>query len=164
MNLIGQPIRCTESLAVAARIAKEREEPILFPVAVFADDRGWSMVNQFQSVLSPAGQVNYSVQYPGVIKAWHRHQKQTDFWLCIRGMIKVGIHRDCDNRAWMAIVGEMSSAVIVIPPMLWHGVATIGPDPAGLLYYVTEAYNPDAPDEERRAWDVTDFPWQQVHR
>jgi dTDP-4-dehydrorhamnose 3,5-epimerase len=161
---IKKPLVCTGSIAEALQLALEKCEPVLHPVRIFADDRGWSMMNQFQQVLGPEGQVNYSVQYPGVIKAWHRHSKQVDFWLCIRGQMKVGIYRESDDQAWMAIVGELSPAVVVIPPSLWHGAATVGPDKAGLLYYVTEAYNPSAPDEQRQDWDWIDFPWQQVNK
>ena len=164
MTAISRPIVCEQSVAAAYELATERVEPVLHPVRVFADDRGWSMMNQLQDVLTSSGQINYSVQYPGVIKAWHRHHRQTDFWLCVQGMMKVGIHREEDDRAWLAVVGEMAPGLIVIPPTLWHGVATVGPERAGLLYYVTEQYNPAEPDEERRAWDAIDFPWEQVHK
>jgi dTDP-4-dehydrorhamnose 3,5-epimerase len=161
---IKKPLTCSEGIVAAAELALGRSEPVLHPVRIFADDRGWSMMNQFQEVLRPEGQINYSVQYPGVVKAWHRHRRQTDFWLCIRGQMKVGIYRERDDQAWMAIVGELSPAVIVIPPTLWHGVATVGCDKAGLLYYVTESYNPSQPDEERREWDSIEFPWAQINK
>ena len=65
--------------------ATELSEPLFVPAQFFTDDRGWSLMNQMQGVLAPQGQVNFSVQYPGVIKAWHRHHKQTDFWICLLG-------------------------------------------------------------------------------
>ncbi|MCH7960822.1 MAG: dTDP-4-dehydrorhamnose 3,5-epimerase family protein [Planctomycetes bacterium] len=144
--------------------AIEAVEPVLVTVSVHTDDRGWSYMNLFQGVMSPQGQANYSVQHPGVIKAWHRHRDQTDFWLCVSGHIKVGVHRD-DDTSWMAVVGEKRPGVVVIPPPLWHGAATVGHVPAGLLYYVTHAYDPAHPDEERRAFDsVPGFPWHAQHR
>jgi dTDP-4-dehydrorhamnose 3,5-epimerase-like enzyme len=49
---------------------------------------------------------------------------------------------------------------VIIPPSLWHGAATVGSEPASLLYYVTHAYNPKQPDEERRAFNIPPwFPW-----
>lgn len=149
----------------AFKQATAQSEPMLVPVRVFADDRGWSLMNQFQEVLKPSGQINYSVMYPGVVKAWHRHQQQTDFWLPLHGMLKVGIYREADQHAWQAVIGEMQPAVMIIPPPLWHGAATVGPSSAGLLYYVTHQYNHDAPDEERLAHDaIEDFPWHVQHR
>jgi dTDP-4-dehydrorhamnose 3,5-epimerase len=151
-------------LAKAFELAKERLEPIFVASQIYTDDRGWSLMNQMQGVMSPGGQMNYSVQYPGVIKAWHRHSLQTDFWICLNGHIKVGVYRESDNTAWMAVIGEKRPGVMVIPPPLWHGAATVGDERAGLMYYVTHAYNAAKPDEDRRAHDsVEGFPWGVRH-
>ncbi|MEX0884892.1 MAG: hypothetical protein WD009_00495 [Phycisphaeraceae bacterium] len=140
-------------------------EPRFVPAPVHVDDRGWSIMNQLCDVLDPAGQVNYAVMYPGVIKAWHRHRQQTDFWLCVAGHLKVGVHREQDNTAWQVVVGEHRPGTVVIPPTLWHGAATVGPTSAGLLYYVTRQYNVDEPDEQRRAHDALPaFAWHVEHR
>jgi dTDP-4-dehydrorhamnose 3,5-epimerase len=150
--------------AAAYRGALEATEPVFISATLYADDRGWSMMNQLKGVLAPEGQVNFSVQYPGVIKAWHRHRLQTDFWICLTGHIKVGVHREEDGRSWLAVIGEKRPGVLIIPPTLWHGAATVGDTPAGLLYYVTRAYDPQSPDEERRPFDSIDgFPWQVRH-
>ena len=152
-------------IADAFDLAQREREPIFVPAGLFADDRGWSIMNQLQGVMRPEGQINYSLMYPNVIKAWHRHAKQTDFWLCVSGMLKVGVHRQDDGATWQAVIGEKRPGVMVIPPPLWHGAATVGPESAGLLYYVTHQYDPAAPDEERRAYDAfADFPWQVQHK
>jgi dTDP-4-dehydrorhamnose 3,5-epimerase len=154
----------TTGLPEAFAAAREAVEPVFVPATVFTDDRGWSLMNQMLGVMSAHGQLNYSVQYPGVIKAWHRHAQQTDFWICLGGHIKVGVHRETDGRSWVAVIGEKRPGVMIIPPPLWHGAATVGDAPAGLLYYVTHAYNTQKPDEERRAWDsVPGFPWGVRH-
>lgn len=154
-----------KSLADAFALAEAGAEPLFVPAAIFADDRGWSYMNQFQGVLSSQGQINFSVMYPNVIKAWHRHARQTDFWMCLTGHLKVGVHREADDQCWVAVIGEKRPGVMIIPPPLWHGAATVGHEPAGLLYYVTHAYNPEKPDEERKAYDaVENFPWQVENR
>lgn len=159
-----KPLVCTDGAARAHELALERNEPVLCPASLFADDRGWSIMNQLQGVMTAQGQVNFSCQYPGVIKGWHRHAKQTDFWMCVHGHIKAGVWREGESWAWMAIMGEKSPGVLVIPPGLWHGAATVGHVPAGLLYYVTHAYDPKNPDEERRGHDsVPGFPWAVRH-
>lgn len=154
------PKTVQEPLPKAFAAAIEGQEPVFVPAVIFTDDRGWSLMNQLQGVMTSEGQVNYSVTYPGVIKAWHRHRLQTDFWVCLNGHIKVGICRESDGKSWLAVIGEKRPGVLIIPPPLWHGAATVGDVPAGLLYYVTHAYNPASPDEERRAYDsVPGFPW-----
>lgn len=151
-------------LAAAFEAAKADLEPIFVPATLFCDDRGWSLMNQMQGVMTPQGQVNYSVMFPNVVKAWHRHQKQTDFWVGLHGGMKVGVYRETDGVAWLAFLGERRPGVMVIPPPLWHGVATVGNENAGLLYYVTLAYDPKQPDEERRGHDsIEGFPWWVRH-
>jgi len=161
---IRKPRVCREGVKAAYEQAQELVEPVFAPASYFVDERGFSLMNLLVGVLSPEGQVNYSVQHPGVVKAWHRHAKQTDFWLCLHGHIKVGVYREDAPFAWMAALGEKAPGALVIPPPLWHGAATIGGDPAGLLYFVTRAYDPSDPDEERRAFDsVAGFPWGTRH-
>ncbi len=146
----------------AAAEAGEKCEPLLVPIQPYVDDRGWSFMNQLQGVLTPAGQINFSMQYPKVVKAWHRHRRQTDFWLCLLGQFKAGIHRESDDQCWATVIGQMQPAVLIIPPPLWHGVATLGEESAGLLYYVTRAYDPSNPDEDRRQWVVVEgFSWHE---
>ena len=161
---IRKPTVCRDGAKVAHEMALDRNEPVFAPASYFVDDRGWSMMNQLQGVMSAEGQVNYSVQHPGVIKAWHRHHLQTDFWMCLRGHIKAGVHREGERFSWLIVLGEKNPGALVIPPPLWHGVATVGNEPAGLFYYVTHAYNVEAPDEDRRAHDsVAGFPWGVRH-
>lgn len=151
--------------AEAHRQATRLAEPIFVPITPHADDRGWSLMNLFAGAMSDAGQVNFSTQYPGVVKAWHRHERQTDFWCCLTGHLKAGVHREADGMSWLQILGERRPGVLIIPPPLWHGAAAIGPDSAGLLYYVTRAFDPQQPDEQRRPWDsVQGFPWTIRHR
>jgi dTDP-4-dehydrorhamnose 3,5-epimerase len=159
-----QPRSMPGDVVAAFDFARESHEPVFVPQQLYADDRGWSLMNQLQGVLRPEGQVNFSCQYPGVIKAWHRHAKQTDFWVCLTGHIKVGVHREEDGASWCAVIGERRPGVMIIPPPLWHGAATVGDAPAGLLYYVTLAYDPKNPDEDRREYDsVRGFPWGVRH-
>lgn len=161
---IAAPRTMTGDLRAAHRAAIEAREPIFVPASIYADDRGWSIMNQMQGVLAPEGQINFSVMYPGVIKAWHRHRLQTDFWMVLTGHLKVGVYREEDETAWLLVTGEKRPGVVVIPPPLWHGAATVGDTSAGLLYYVTHAYNPQTPDEDRRAFDsVPGFPWGVRH-
>jgi len=162
---ISTPATSRHTLADTFQIATESRTPQFVPTSHFTDDRGWSLMNQMQGVMSDQGQVNFSMQYPGVIKAWHRHRLQTDFWMCLVGHIKVGIYDLENDRAWSIVIGEKRPGTVVIPPPLWHGAATVGHTPAGLLYYVTHSYNPEQPDEERAAHDAfAGFPWQVEHK
>jgi len=139
-------------------------EPRFVPVSPYTDDRGWSLMNMMTGVLRPEGQINFSTQYPGAIKAWHRHHRQTDFWCVLTGHLVVGVYRENDDICWKLIVGEKRPGVVIIPPLLWHGATVAGPTSAGLLYYVTHAYDPAEPDEDRKPYDsFPDFSWMIAH-
>jgi len=148
----------------------ETNTPAMVPSNHYSDHRGHSFFDVFPEVLQ-GGQVNYTVQHPGIIKAWHRHEKQTDFWCALHGAIRICImsvqetgERTEATQRWVSDLDENLPAVIVIPPMLWHGAMALGDQSAGLLYYVTEQYNPDEPDEQRQPHDWLWNPWSAKHR
>jgi dTDP-4-dehydrorhamnose 3,5-epimerase len=160
-SLRVQPVRTfTGAWSDAHDLARAELEPVFVPVTPYTDDRGWSLMNCLTGVMSATGQINFSMQYPGIVKAWHRHERQTDFWMCVTGHIKAGVWRESDGAAWMLVTGEKRPGVLIIPTPLWHGAACVGNTPCGLLYYVTHAYDAAKPDELRRPWDsVAGFPW-----
>lgn len=165
MPPLFEPATVTLEPPRAAALALAERAPVFLPAPLHIDDRGWSLMNLLRGTLDPAGQINFSLQFPGVIKAWHRHQHQTDFWICLQGHIKAGIHRDDDDQRWLIVFGQLRPGVLIIPPTLWHGAATVGDQPAGLLYYVSRAYDPTSPDEQRRPPTTpADFPWSTIHR
>lgn len=127
------------------------------------DDRGYSFMDIF-SESSMEGQINYSVVNPGVIKAWHRHKLQTDFWMVVRGDAKVGLYDEEKKEAKAIFIGEHNPQLITIPPGIWHGMTAIGDQPCGLLYYVTRKYDPQNPDEERASYDAFPFKWEIEHK
>ena len=52
------------------------------------DDRAQRLLDVFPL---EAGQVNISyINSTAHIVAWHKHKKQTDYWICLKGSIKVG--------------------------------------------------------------------------
>ena len=135
----------------------------------FADSRGWS-VNDIYSIvrenlMTPQArtpydksydfkdcQINYSIMYPGVVKAWHRHKHQDDYFFVLHGMAQVGVYSE-DWGAQKFFIGEHNPSVVHIKAGEWHGLTAVGDKPVGLLYLVTNTYNPTFPDEERAAFD-----------
>ena len=138
--------------------AKHAKMPLLLPVETYQDDRGWSFMNLAYG-LSSFGQMNFSCMQPGVIKAWHKHENQTDIWVVVRGDLKVGVIHEfevsegIDHKAWYAVIGEHKPGIIIIPPGLWHGCTVNTKKVAGLVYITDKIYNPGTPDEQRRKFD-----------
>ena len=123
----------------------------------FLDDRGWAYYDIFNTLKE--GQINYSVLYPGVIKAWHRHKLQTDYFCVISGNARVALHDSEKNKTETYFIGEKNPIVLKIVPGLWHGYTTLGLEPCGLLYFVDKRYDSSHPDEERASWDSFGYDW-----
>ena len=111
----------------------------------------------------------YSMTYPGVIRAWHRHlEGQNDHFVCPQGRIKVGIYDDRDGSPTQGklntfVIGEHNQKLIHIPGDCWHGFKVIGDKPALLINYPTELYDYENPDEERIPYDTDKIPldWEE---
>lgn len=152
LDLFSEP---TQDIVKRASIINQ---PILLPLKPYQDGRGWSLMNLFQG-LGNFGQINFSHMHPSIIKAWHRHEHQTDLWVVVRGDLKIGIIREfmtedktIDHEIWSIVLGEHNPGAIVIPPGLWHGCAVNTPYSADLLYVMDRPYDPRNPDEQRRSY------------
>ncbi|UZE92311.1 MAG: dTDP-4-dehydrorhamnose 3,5-epimerase family protein [Methanosarcinales archaeon] len=104
-------------------------------------------------------QVNLSMSYPGIIRAWHRHSRgQVDYICVVKGAVMVCAY---DDRKTSETKGQLDEIVITsekpqivrIPGFYWHGAKCIGNEPSLVLYLVTKLYDYEDPDEERRLWD-----------
>jgi dTDP-4-dehydrorhamnose 3,5-epimerase len=124
---------------------------LLIPLKKFADSRGWSL-NDIYSGKQSEFQINYSILYPGIVKAWHRHKYQDDYFCVLKGMAQVGVYSEGELPE-KYFIGEHNPAVVHVKAGEWHGLTALGNEPCGLLYLVTKRYNPAEPDEERADWD-----------
>jgi dTDP-4-dehydrorhamnose 3,5-epimerase len=138
------------------------------------DDRGFfvELVRDDESyLLSKFGQASWSMSYPGVIKAFHYHEKQDDLWFFPSGNAQVVLY---DLRADSATngmtdvyyMGEENPIMLLIHKGVAHGYRVLGQKPATIIYFTTESYNPKSPDEKRIIWDdpVIGFNWETTNR
>lgn len=126
----------------------------------FLDSRGWSLNDVFAKVSSfetdssmEKCQINISNIFPGRIKAWHRHEHQTDYFCVVKGNAQVGVSEDSLHTKKI-FIGEDNPIVVRIPPGVMHGIKSIGGESCTLVYFVTNKYNGLHPDEEREPWDA----------
>lgn len=103
-------------------------------------------------------QANFSVSFPGVIRAWHRHERgQYDVFVVVRGSLKVCVYNDLGEPQ----NGELDELVasgdrlqaVMIRGQYWHGTKCVSPTPSETIYFVTRLYDARAPDELRRPWN-----------
>jgi len=104
-------------------------------------------------------QANLSYSYPGVIRAWHRHQRgQVDYFITIKGNTKICAYDDKPDSPTKGQLDEIISSeekvqCVRIPGFYYHGFKSIGSEPALVVYLTTKLYDYTDPDEERRPWD-----------
>jgi len=145
------------------------------PVALWPDDRGYFVeICRFGQGL-PAGfpaescQVSSALSYPGTIKAFHYHLRQTDCWMPVTGMFQVALvdlrHGSSTfGRRNTLYVGSLRPWQLLIPPGVAHGYKVIGADPGVLVYLTDRFYDPG--DEGRIPYDDSriNYDWETQHK
>jgi dTDP-4-dehydrorhamnose 3,5-epimerase-like enzyme len=107
------------------------------------DDRAQRLIDVFDFL---DGQVNVSyVNNTSHIVAWHKHNLQTDYWVCIKGSFKVGLATEEDGCEF-EYLSDKNPRVLEIKPGTYHGYKALEPGSI-LMYYVTRKY--DINDEIR---------------
>jgi len=120
------------------------------------DDRAQRYLDVFKDL--GTGQINVSyVNSTKHVVAWHKHNIQTDYWVCIKGSFKIGLATE-DEGAQFEYLSDRNPRVLKIPPGIYHGYKALEPGSI-LMYYLTEKYNPEdelraVPGEFGEVWDA----------
>jgi len=128
------------------------------------DDRGFFMEAlraDWQDLLGGDTilQVNLSMSFPGMIRAWHRHQRgQVDYFLVLRGTVRICAYDDVEASPTRGQLTEVVTSgevpqLVRIPGHYWHGTMTLGSEPSLTTYFTTRLYDYQQPDEDRRPWN-----------
>jgi dTDP-4-dehydrorhamnose 3,5-epimerase len=143
--------------------------------ALWPDDRGYFLevarIGQGLIAAFPSAttQVSAALNYPGIIKAFHYHKFQTDFWVPAAGLLQVVlVDLRPDSPTFGAkntlYVGALRPWQIQISPGVAHGYKVIGEQPSMLVYVTDRTYNPS--DEGRIAYNHSDiaYDWELQHK
>lgn len=130
------------------------------------DERGYLMelLRSDDPIFTKFGQGYLSMNYPGVVRAWHWHQKQDDYFVVVKGMIRVGLYDMREGSPTRGEVnefylGDHNNIVLKIPAGVAHGYKTVGPEPSLLVNLPTEVYDRAQPDEHRLPWNTDEIPF-----
>ena len=145
------------------------------PFAVWPDDPGYflEVARMTQGLVAdfPAAstQVSSALNYPGIIKAFHYHKFQTDFWVPAAGLLQVALVDLREGSSTFGLkntlyVGALRPWQILIPPGVAHGYKVIGEQPSVLIYVTNRTYDPK--DEGRIAYNDTAiaYDWELQHK
>ncbi|MFC1849047.1 dTDP-4-dehydrorhamnose 3,5-epimerase family protein [candidate division CSSED10-310 bacterium] len=113
------------------------EGVVITPLARFPDDRGMVMhiLKSSDQEFQGFGEVYCSSIYPGVVKAWHFHEKITLHYVVVRGMIKFVLFDERDLSPTHKVIqeifmGDHNYVRVTVPPGIWSGFMGIGVEPA----------------------------------
>jgi dTDP-4-dehydrorhamnose 3,5-epimerase len=145
------------------------------PIALWPDDRGYFLEIQrlgrgLAAHFPPEStQISAALSYPGTIKAFHYHMRQTDCWAPVSGSLQVAL---VDLRRGSPTYGARNTIYagmlrpwqILIPPGVAHGYKVIGMDHAMLVYLTDRFYDPQ--DEGRVPYNNPhiQYDWEMQHK
>jgi dTDP-4-dehydrorhamnose 3,5-epimerase len=145
------------------------------PYPVWPDDRGFFLEIARLGQGLPAAfpkettQISAALSYPGTIKAFHFHRRQTDCWVPVDGMLQmalVDLRTDSDTYGLRntLYLGTHRRWQLLIPPGVAHGYKVIGAAPAMLVYLTDRFYDPS--DEGRIPHDDSQiqYDWETQHK
>lgn len=113
------------------------------------------------------GQVYLTTNYPGVVKAWHFHKKQSDYICCLKGMVQVVLYdarRESPTHGEISefMTGDLNPLLISIPPNVYHGWKCISEEESLMISIPTEPYDYEHPDEYRLPPDTKKIPYNWI--
>lgn len=133
---------------------------------VIPDERGRLMeiLREDDSLYEQFGQVYMTTTFPGVVKAWHKHEKQTDNIACIQGTIKLALYDGREGSKTFKetnqfYIGIHNPMLIQVPRGVYHGWMCVSQEEAIMLNIPTEVYDYDNPDEQRLDPHKNDIPY-----
>jgi len=121
-------------------------------VDVHSDERGFftELIRKSDPFFKGAefAQLSHSTAKEGVLKAWHLHQKQTDFMYVALGDIKLGLYDLRETSSTFKELNEIymgesgGRKVVKIPPGIAHGYKIIK-GPMHIIYLMDREFDPD---------------------
>ena len=145
------------------------------PFPLWPDDRGYflevarfgqGLVQEFPLATT---QVSAAVNYPGIIKAFHFHRLQTDYWVPAAGLLQVALVDLRKGSSTYAAkntlyLGALRPWQLLIPPGVAHGYKVIGEQSSVLIYITNRTYDPA--DEGRIPYNHARiaYDWELQHK
>ncbi|MCL6581676.1 MAG: dTDP-4-dehydrorhamnose 3,5-epimerase family protein [Firmicutes bacterium] len=123
---------------------------------VIPDERGrvMEMLRRDDDLFLGFGQAYLTTAYPGVTKAWHYHERQTDNFVVVGGMAKLVLYDEREDSPTRGLVNEFFLGVhnpllVQVPPRVWHGFKCVSETECLAINFPTEPYDYEHPDEHR---------------
>lgn len=108
-------------------------------------------------------QVNWVQLDPGAVTDWHAHAGQTDHIIGVGGNIKLALWDGRERSPTRGVgevvrIGAMRPVMVVVPPLVWHGLRNESGVPAGYINVVDQLYEHARPDNWRLQPGAAEIP------
>lgn len=136
------------------------------------DERGaiFHMLKNTDDYFTKFGEIYFSICYPGIIKGWHEHTKQTQNYCVIDGMMKLVLF---DNRPKSKtykklqeiFLGDFNYSLVQIPPYVINGYKCVGEKKCIVANCSDFSHDPNEmirhdPNKNQ----LIDYSWDVVHK
>ena len=147
------------------------EGVLIHPLKKICDERGMimHMLRADDPHFETFGEIYFSRAYPGVIKGWHEHTQQVQFYTVVEGMIKLVLY---DHRKVSKTYGELMEIftgednynLIRIPPGIINGYKTISPKTALIANCSTLPHDPNEMRRFDPHGDTVPYRWNRTDK
>ena len=141
------------------------------PLRKIPDERGaiYHMLRVDSDHFTEFGEIYFSKAYPGVIKGWHIHKRQTQNYAVPLGMIKLVIYDIRENSTTTGelmelFIGDDNYCLVQMPPGVANGYKCIGTSPALVANCTDEPHTPDEMDRIDPFNSKVPYDWALVHK
>jgi dTDP-4-dehydrorhamnose 3,5-epimerase len=132
-----------------------------------ADERGIviELLRSDDRMFEKFGQAYMSTCKPGIAKAWHYHVKQTEYFACVKGIMKLVLFDDRWNSLTKGVVQEIflspeKPLLVKVPAYVYHGFECSSDEEIIAINFKTEPFNPKAPDKIRIPFNDPKIPYK----
>jgi dTDP-4-dehydrorhamnose 3,5-epimerase len=140
----------------------------VIPLRKIADERGviMHMLRSTDEHFEHFGEAYFATAYPGVIKGWHEHTEQTQFYCVVSGMIKLVMYDDREGSPTRGelmeiFMGDLNYVLVRIPFGIINGWKCIGTQTAMVANCATTPHKdgemlryPPFGDRVPYKWDI----------
>lgn len=105
-------------------------------------------------------QVNHSIIEAGTTKAFHLHYEQDEMWYIppankvLMGLYDVRADSPTKGVAMRFALGDHKNRLLFIPRGVAHGVTNVTMERQQIIYFSSNTFNIEKPDENRLPWDI----------
>ena len=143
----------------------------LTPLRQILDERGaiMHMLRADAPHFERFGEIYFSMVNPGVVKAWHIHDRMTLNYAVPMGSIKMVLYDDRQSSPTKGelmelFIGERNYQLVTVPHGVWNGFKGIGTTPSLVANCASLPHDPAEIHRMDPANNHIPYDWSLVHR